>query len=281
MVKNLANCFVRRCTDLVIHSCHTKSVHLRLYFQSILFLDNLAVNQLNMKKLIFLFLSFYCLQAIAAKPKNQYVKIETDKGTVFIKLYNETPLHRDNFIKVAKSGLYNGTLFHRVIKEFMIQGGDPDSKGASPEASLGNGGLKYTVPAEFKDSLFHKKGVLAAAREGDSSNPTKASSSTQFYIVQGKIWNDSTLNVTEEKRLKFKIPEWQRQVYKTIGGTPHLDRNYTVYGEVVKGLEMVDAIANEGTGKGNRPIVDVKMTVTVLKRKEVRKLERELNKKRK
>lgn len=228
-----------------------------------------------MKKLLLLFLGFFCLQGMAAKPKNQYVKIATDKGTVIIRLYNETPLHRDNFIKVAKSGLYNGTLFHRVIKEFMIQGGDPDSKGALPEASLGNGGLKYTVPAEFKDSLFHKKGVLAAAREGDSGNPTKASSSTQFYIVQGKIWNDSTLNVTEEKRLKFKIPEWQRQVYKTIGGTPHLDRNYTVYGEVVKGLEMVDAIANEPTGKANRPTTDVKMTVSVLKKKEVRRLERE------
>lgn len=231
-----------------------------------------------MKKLLFLFLSFFCLQAMAAKPKNHYVKIATDKGTVIIRLYNETPLHRDNFIKVAKSGLYNGTLFHRVIKEFMIQGGDPDSKGATAEASLGNGGLKYTIPAEFNDSLFHKKGVLAAAREGDSSNPTKASSSTQFYIVQGKIWTDSTLNVTEEKRLKFKIPEWQRQVYKTIGGTPHLDRNYTVYGEVVKGLEMVDAIANEPTGKANRPTTDVKMTVSVLKKKEAKKLEKELKK---
>ena len=231
-----------------------------------------------MKKFLFLFLSFCCLQAMALKPKNQYVRIVTDKGAVIIKLYNETPLHRDNFIKVAKSGLYNGTLFHRVIKEFMIQGGDPDSKNAHPDSVLGNGGLKYAVPAEFRDSLFHKKGVLAAAREGDSSNPTKASSSTQFYIVQGKVWTDSALNITEEKRLKFKIPEWQRQVYKTIGGTPHLDRNYTVYGEVVKGLEMVDAIANEPTGKANRPKTDIKMTVTVLKKREAKKLEKELAK---
>ncbi len=231
-----------------------------------------------MKKLLTLFLSLCLSSTFAAKPRNQYVKIATDKGAVIIKLYNETPLHRDNFIKLAKEGLYNGTLFHRVIKEFMIQGGDPDSKNAHPDSSLGNGGLKYTVKAEFRDSLFHKKGVLAAAREGDSSNPEKASSSTQFYIVQGKVWNDSTLNVTEEKRLKFKIPEWQRQVYKTIGGTPHLDRNYTVYGEVVKGLEMVDAIANEPTGKANRPKVDVKMTVTVLKKREAKKLEKELKK---
>lgn len=231
-----------------------------------------------MKKLLTLLLSICLSSTFAAKPKNQYVKIATDKGTVFIKLYNETPLHRDNFIKIAKDGVLNGTLFHRVIKEFMIQGGDPESKNALPDSQLGNGGLPYTVKAEFNDSLFHKKGVLAAAREGDSSNPEKASSSTQFYIVQGKVWNDSTLNATEEKRLKFKIPEWQRQVYKTIGGTPHLDRNYTVYGEVVKGLEMVDAIANEPTGTGNRPKTDIKMTVTVLKKREVRKLERELRK---
>ncbi len=232
-----------------------------------------------MKKLFTLLLSLCLINAYAAKPKNQYVSIATDKGTVIIRLYNQTPLHRDNFIKLAKEGLYNGVLFHRVIKDFMIQGGDPDSKNAHPDSALGNGGLKYTVKAEFVDSLFHKKGVLAAAREGDKSNPTKASSSTQFYIVQGKIWNDSTLNVTEEKRLKFKIPEWQRQVYKTIGGTPHLDRNYTVFGEVVKGLEMVDAIASEPTGKADRPIRDVKMTVTVLKKREVRKLEKELKKK--
>jgi cyclophilin family peptidyl-prolyl cis-trans isomerase len=228
-----------------------------------------------MKKLFTLLLTLCLLNVYAAKPKNQYVRIATAKGTVIIKLYNETPLHRDNFIKLAKQGLYNGTLFHRVIKDFMIQGGDPDSKNAHPDSTLGNGGLSYTVPAEFNDSLFHKKGVLAAARD---NNPEKASSSTQFYIVQGKIWNDSTLNATEEKRLKFKIPEWQRQVYKTIGGTPHLDRTYTVYGEVVKGLEMVDAIANEPTGKGDRPKADVAMTVTVLKKREVRKLEKALRK---
>jgi cyclophilin family peptidyl-prolyl cis-trans isomerase len=227
-----------------------------------------------MKKLLTLLLSLCIVSAFAAKPKNQYVKITTSKGEVIIKLYNETPLHRDNFLKLAKEGFYNGTIFHRVIKEFMIQGGDPDSKNATPEAMLGNGGLKYTIPAEFRDSLFHKKGVLAAARD---NNPEKASSSSQFYIVQGKVWTDSALNVTEEKRLKFKIPEWQRQVYKTIGGSPHLDKNYTVYGEVVKGLEMVDNIAAMPTGNANRPKEDVKMTVTVLKKKEVRKLERELN----
>lgn len=218
------------------------------------------------------------MQAFSAKPKNQYVKISTSKGEVIIKLYNETPLHRDNFLKLAKNGTYNGTLFHRVIKAFMIQGGDPDSKNAKPDSLLGNGDLGYTIPSEFRDSLFHKKGVLAAAREGDDINPLKASSSCQFYIVQGKVWTDSLLNLVETKRMKFKIPEWQRQIYKTIGGTPHLDRNYTVYGEVVKGLEMVDKIAEEPTDKNNRPKNDIKMTVTVLTKREAKKLEKELAK---
>ncbi len=231
-----------------------------------------------MKKLFTIILSLCFIVSFAAKPKNHYVKINTNKGEVIIRLYNETPLHRDNFLKLTKEKYFDGTLFHRVIKAFMIQGGDPSSRDAKPEQSLGNGGPKYTIPAEFNDSLFHKKGVLAAAREGDASNPLKASSGSQFYIVQGKVWNDSTLNATETNRLKFKIPESQREVYKTIGGTPHLDRNYTVFGEVVTGLEMVDHIAAEPTGKGDRPKEDVKMTVSILKKKEVRKLEKALKK---
>jgi cyclophilin family peptidyl-prolyl cis-trans isomerase len=226
-----------------------------------------------MKKLLLILLAFAFINAQAAKPKNKYVKISTSKGECIIKLYNETPLHRDNFLKLAKEGYYNGTIFHRVIKAFMIQGGDPDSKNAHPDSTVGNGGPKYTIPAEFRDSLFHKKGVLGAARD---DNPEKASSGSQFYIVQGKVFTDSSLNVVEEKRLKFKIPEWQRQVYKTIGGTPHLDRNYTVYGEVVKGLELIDSVASVSTKKGDRPIEDVKMTVTVLSNREAKKLEKEL-----
>lgn len=218
------------------------------------------------------------MASFAAKPKNNYVKITTNKGEVIIRLYNETPLHRDNFLKLTKEKYFDGTIFHRVIKAFMIQGGDPKSKDAKPEESLGNGGPDYTIPAEFNDSLFHKKGVLAAARTGDATNPLKASSGSQFYIVQGKVWNDSTLNLTEENRLKFKLPEAHRQVYKTIGGSPHLDRNYTVFGEVVSGLEMVDNIAAEPTGKGDRPVQDIKMTVSILKKKEVRKLEKTLKK---
>lgn len=229
-----------------------------------------------MKKLLLFVLFFSSLSVFAAKPKNQYVRVKTEYGECIIKLYNETPLHRDNFLKLAKKGYYNGTLFHRVIKTFMIQGGDPDSRNAKPDSLLGEGGPKYTIPAEFRDSLFHKKGVLAAAREGDLVNPAKASSGSQFYLVQGKIFTDEQLNSLEEKRLKFKIPEWQRQVYKTIGGVPHLDRNYTVYGEIVVGLELVDKIAAMETDKNDRPKQDVKMEITVLKKREARKLEKRL-----
>lgn len=157
----------------------------------------------------------------------------------------------------------------------MIQGGDPDSKNVTPDAMLGNGGPGYTIPAEFRDSIFHKKGVLAAARD---NNPEKASSGSQFYLVQGKVFTDEQLNIVEKNRLQHKIPDYQREIYKTIGGTPHLDRSYTAYGEVVKGLEMIDSVASVETGTANRPKEDVKMTVTVLKKREAKKLEKELNK---
>lgn len=226
-----------------------------------------------MKKLFLIICTFSILSAFAAKPKNQYIRIKTEFGECIVKLYNQTPLHRDNFLKLTKEGFYNGTLFHRVIKDFMIQGGDPDSRNAKPDSLLGEGGLKYTIPAEFRDSLFHKKGVLAAARD---NNPEKASSSCQFYLVQGKVFTDEQLNGVEEKRLKFKIPEWQRQIYKTIGGAPHLDRNYTVYGEIVQGLDLVDKIAALPTDKNNRPKQDVKMEITILKKREAKRLEKKL-----
>ena len=231
-----------------------------------------------MRKLLFFIFTFSIFSAFASKPKHQYVRIISPYGSCIVKLYNETPLHRDNFLKLVKEGYYNGTLFHRVIKNFMIQGGDPDSKTAKPDTPLGDGGPKYTIPAEFRDSLFHKKGVLAAARESDDINPTKASSGSQFYLVQGKIFTDEQLNIVETKRLKHKIPEWQRQVYKTIGGTPHLDQNYTVFGEIVEGLEMVDKIASLETGKNDRPKQDVIVEVSILKKREAKKLEKLLNK---
>ncbi len=229
-----------------------------------------------MKKLLFLCFLLMAGSAFAAKPKHRYVKITTDKGICIVMLYNETPLHRDNFIKLVKEGYYNGTLFHRVIKNFMIQGGDPDSKQASPDQELGNGGPSYTVPAEFRDSLFHKKGVLAAAREGDDVNPEKASAGSQFYLVQGRVFTDEQLDLLEQRRLKHKIPDYQRAVYKSIGGTPHLDRNYTVFGEVVKGIDMIDRIAAVETGKADRPKQDVAMNISLLKRREAKKLEKEL-----
>ena len=231
-----------------------------------------------MKKILFIYALLISGFAQAEKPKYQYVKISTAKGECIVKLYNETPLHRDNFLKLAKEGYFDGILFHRVIKDFMIQGGDPDSKNAKPDAFLGEGGPKYTIPAEFRDSLFHKKGVLAAAREGDDVNPEKASAGSQFYLVKGKVFTDEQLNTLEERRLKHKIPAYQREVYKTIGGTPHLDRNYTVFGETVKGIAMIDTISIVETGKADRPKEDVKMTVTVLKKREAKKLEKELRK---
>jgi peptidyl-prolyl cis-trans isomerase B (cyclophilin B) len=226
-----------------------------------------------MKKTLIACLVFLSLNAFAAKPKHQFVRISTDKGSCVVLLYNQTPLHRDNFVKITQEGKLSETLFHRVIKSFMIQGGDPDSKTAKPGQALGDGDWGYTVPAEFRDSLFHKKGVIAAARD---DNPTKASSACQFYLAQGKVFTDEQLDLLEQNRLKRKIPTWQLEVYKTLGGIPHLDQNYTVFGEVVKGIEMIDTIAAVKTGAADRPVDDVRMTVTVLKKKEAKKLEKQL-----
>ncbi|AYL98210.1 peptidylprolyl isomerase [Mucilaginibacter celer] len=213
--------------------------------------------------------------AFARPPKNQYVRIHTTYGDCIIRLYNETPLHRDNFIKLTKKGFFNGTLFHRVIQNFMIQGGDPDSKDpvkAKPGAELGNGDVGYTVPAEFRDSLFHKRGVLAAARD---ENPTKASSGCQFYITEGKRFTDGKLDTLENTRLKGrKIPVWQREWYKTVGGVPHLDQNYTVFGEVVSGIDMVDRIAAVKKDKNDRPATDIPMTVELLSKHECKQLDK-------
>lgn len=228
-----------------------------------------------MKNFLILMLCLCFASAFAAKPKHRYVKIQTDLGDCIVKLYNETPQHRDNFLKLTAEGLYNGTLFHRVIKDFMVQGGDPDSKKAISGALVGEGTVGYTIPAEFHDSLFHKKGVLAAARD---NNPDKASSGSQFYLVQGKVFTAEQLDALEKNRLRFKLPQWQREIYKTTGGVPHLDRNYTVYGEIVKGIELIDQIAAAKTDNNNRPLNDVRMTITILKRAEAKKLEKQLAK---
>ncbi len=218
-----------------------------------------------MKQLIFI-VSFLCLLMLSScGNKERMVLISTDYGDMKVKLYNETPQHRDNFIKLAKEGFYDGTLFHRVIKDFMIQGGDPNSKDAKPGQQLGNGGPGYTVEAEFVfPQYYHKKGALSAARQGDQMNPEKASSGSQFYIVQGKPISESQLKQVENK-LKVTFTDEQKEVYSEIGGTPFLDNNYTVFGEVIEGLEVIDKIAAVATQRGDRPMEDVKMTVKVLK----------------
>mgnify|MGYP000899732411 CR=1 len=190
------------------------------------------------------------------------VIISTSLGDIKVKLYNETPYHRDNFLKLAKEAYYDNTLFHRVIKGFMIQGGDPDSKNATPEQSLGMGGPGYTLPAEINPNLFHKKGALSAARTGDQMNPQRRSSGSQFYVVQGKTYTDEELKQMEARGFVFS--DAQKTAYKTIGGTPFLDAQYTVFGEVVEGLDVLDKIAATETKPGDRPAKDVKMTVKIV-----------------
>jgi len=181
-------------------------------------------------------------------------------------------LHRDNFLRLVKSRFYDSILFHRVIKNFMIQAGDPNSKRATAGQPLGNGGPGYTIPAEFRPTLFHRKGVVAAARQGDNVNPEKKSGSSQFYIVQGKTFTDQQLDSVEVTRLHgYKLPVAHREVYKTIGGTPQLDQNYTVFGEVVAGLDVVDKIASSATSAGqdrDRPLQDIRiLKAKLIKRK--------------
>lgn len=198
--------------------------------------------------------------------KNDYQKdvlLQTNYGDMELRLSDLTPQHRDNFIKLVKTKYYDGVLFHRVIKNFMIQSGDPDSRNAAKGKPLGEGGPAYTIPAEFNSTLFHKKGALAAAREGDDVNPQKASSGSQFYIVQGKVWTSGALDTLQTKRLKGAvIPQDRRASYMKEGGSPHLDGNYTVFGQLVKGFDVLDKIAATPTSKGedkDRPLEDVRI----------------------
>ncbi len=216
-----------------------------------------------MKRLLLLSVVLFTTVSIAftqtaktpVAPKQTKVLIETEFGNMTAVLYNETPQHRDTFLKLVKQGWYNGSIFHRVIKNFMIQGGGQGNQMNDPG---------YTVPAEFVSKYFHKKGALAAARKGDQVNPKKASSGSQFYIVQGQVLNDQQLDMFQKQTNKVISPE-RRAAYKKTGGTPHLDDEYTVFGEVISGLEVIDKIAAVQTGPGDKPVKDVKMKITVIK----------------
>jgi len=270
-----------------------------------------------MKKLFYIVLILLSatIQNMHAQKDSTLVLIETTLGNIKVHLYNETPLHRANFIKLAKEGFFNETLFHRVIKDFMIQGGDPNSKNAPAGKPVGNGGPGYTIPAEIVyPKYFHKRGALAAARQNDAVNPERRSSGSQFYIVWGQVMSNGQLNslesqinqnkqqrilnrlqvehqkettslqksgnqeglsILQERLLRlsvkeaesapdFAFNEEQRTAYTTIGGTPSLDNDYTVFGEVVEGLDVVEKIQNVTTGERNRPVEDVKMKISVV-----------------
>jgi cyclophilin family peptidyl-prolyl cis-trans isomerase len=233
-----------------------------------------------MKKLVFAIVFLFSAiisfsqkdTVLTKKDRKKDVLVQTSMGNMVIRLSDSTPLHRDNFLKLVKTKYYDSILFHRVIKNFMVQAGDPDSKQAPAGKMLGSGGPGYTVQAEFRQTLFHRKGMVSAARMPDDVNPQKASSGSQFYLVQGKAFTDEELDNIENARMGGrKIPGYQREVYKTNGGTPHLDQGYTVFGEVIKGIEVIDAIAAVETSKGadrHRPIADVRIIkMKLVKRK--------------
>lgn len=205
--------------------------------------------------------------------KKEMVVISTDYGDMTVMLYDDTPIHKANFLKLAKEGFYDELLFHRVIRGFMVQGGDPNSKDAKKNARLGNGGPGYTLPAEINTYRIHKRGALAAARQGDQVNPNRESSGSQFYIVQGKTLTPSELEGIESRRNMqspddaFEYSEDQIEVYGEKGGTPHLDGAYTVFGEVVEGLDIIDSIAAQPVNPQSRPITDIKMSMKIVKKK--------------
>lgn len=229
----------------------------------------------QLKKIGLLALSIFLINVVWAKtPEYHYVWIETDKGDCLLRLYNETPKHRDNFVQLVKDGYYEGLMFHRVIEHFMVQGGDPDSRYAAEKQALGEGGPDYKIPAEIQEGLMHKKGAIGAARD---NNPAKQSSASQFYLVQGRVFTSAGLDSLEEFRLKGKkFTLEQREVYTTIGGAPHLDGNYTVFGELLNGVEIIDRIAVVETDERDRPVKDIRMSMKLLTRREALNLEREI-----
>ena len=214
---------------------------------------------------LFIVLALVLALSSCSTRKEYMVRMFTTAGVVDMKLYDETPAHRDNFVKLVKNQQYDSLLFHRVIKDFMIQGGDPASKNAVPGELLGEGDLGYTVEAEFMPDLhYHRRGALAAAREGDDVNPSKASSACQFYIVWGKVYTKEQLEsymewYKQRTGKEMSVTPEQFEVYTTVGGTPHLDGGYTVFGEVVKGLEVIETIQNVKCDGNDRPLRDVRI----------------------
>ncbi len=206
-------------------------------------------------------------QAVAT-PTRPLVEIRTELGTLVVALYNETPQHRDNFLKLVREHAYDSLLFHRVIADLMVQGGDPDSKRAAPGAPLGQGGPGYTLPAEIVPGLIHKKGALAAARQADQVNPERRSNGSQFYIVQGKTYKATELDQVVLRNARYGTPvtytEEHRKTYASVGGTPHLDGAYTVFGEVVEGVDVLEALSAQLCDGRDRPLKDVRMFMRVL-----------------
>lgn len=215
--------------------------------------------------LLFLIFSNSLIAQVKSEFKGTKVLIETSLGNIHVILYDGTPLHRNNFIKLIKEGYFDNQLFHRVIKDFMAQGGDPDSKNANRGIRLGAGGPNYTIAAEFNPAYYHKKGALAAARQGDNVNPRKSSSGSQFYIVQGKKISHEQLNSLVKEGRHSILTTQQIKDYTSIGGTPHLDGSYTVFGEVTAGLDVVEKIANSAVDTNDRPLQDIKYKMKILK----------------
>lgn len=210
-------------------------------------------------------ISYFSKTIQVLPPKNCLVEIKTNLGSLIVILYDETPLHRDNFIKLAENGFYEGILFHRVINGFMIQGGDPDSKNAKQGIRLGNGGPGYNLPSEIQTTHFHVKGAMAAARTGDEINPQKESSGSQFYIVHGRQVDESNIDIYAAQKGVYYDPD-TRKTYLTDGGAPQLDMEYTIFGQVINGIEIIDYIASQPTDVHDRPREDViVLKVTVIK----------------
>lgn len=218
-----------------------------------------------MKRIILIPVIFLLILTNLKAQEERLVEISTSMGKMVIKLYNETPKHRDNFIQLAEQEFFDGQLFHRVINNFMIQGGDPNSKNASKGEMLGMGGPGYTVPAELKPGLYHKKGAIAAARKGDAVNPGKESSGSQFYIVHGQVYSGEQLQAFVSGGRHKPFTEQEITDYTTIGGTPHLDDSYTVFGEVIEGMELIDKLAAVPVDSYNRPLEDLVFSVRIIR----------------